>query len=177
MTTGFVAFVAIVVLGLVLYTLWDRGRAQQQVRQRPASEQMAALAAEAVQAAHDAYDVTLDYTEASVEHVEGILAKLHEEHRARSFFPERMIAEANRWGAYLGEVARRVRGGEWQRDSSHVGANAFPLVFGEQNEIYPFAWCYRRITNGAEDNVWVKFRLSVTEPPGKPIIEIRASDL
>jgi hypothetical protein len=138
---------------------------------------MAALAAEAVQAAHDAYDVTLDYTEASVEHVEGILAKLHAEHRARLFFPERMIAEANRWGAYVDEVARRVRGGEWRRDSSHVGANAFPLVFGEQNEVCPCAWCYRRIRDGAEDNVWVKFRLSVTDALGKPIVEIRASDL
>jgi len=168
MTAGFVAFVAIVVLGLLVYSRWDRGLSQQQVPQRTASEQMTALAAETVQAAYDAYEVTLDYTVASVEHVEGILAQLHDEHRAHSFFPERIIAEANRWGAYVGEVARRVRGGDWQRDSAHVGANAFPLVFGEQDEIYPCAWCYRRITNGVEDNVWVKFRMSVTERPGGP---------
>jgi len=177
MAAGFVVFVAIVVLGLVVYTLWDRGRVQHHVPPRTASEQMAELAAQAVHAAHDAYEVTLDYTVASVEHVESILAMLHEEHNARPFFPERMVAEANRWGAYVGEVARRVRGGEWQRDSAHVGANTFPLVFGEQNEIYPCAWCYRRITNGAEDNVWVKFRLSVTERPGKPVLEVRAGDL
>jgi hypothetical protein len=62
-------------------------------------------------------------------------------------------------------VARRVRGGEWRRDSTHAGANAHPLVFGEQNEVYPCAWCFRRITNGSEDNVWVKFMLSVNERP------------
>jgi hypothetical protein len=177
MTPGFLALVGIVVVGLVLYTLWDRGRGQQQAPQRTASQQMAELAGQAVQAAHDAFEVALDYSVTSVELVEGILAKLHEEHRTRAFFPERMIAEANRWGAYVGEVARRVRGGEWQRDSAHVGANTFPLVFGEQNEIYPCAWCYRRITNGAEDNVWVKFRLSVTEQPDKPVLEVRAGDL
>jgi hypothetical protein len=177
MTTGLVALVAIVLVGLVLYTLWERGRVQPQVPQRTASEQMADLAAQAVQAAHDAYEATLDYSATSVEQVEGILATLHEEHRVHPFVPERMIAEANRWGAYVGEVARRMRGGEWQRDSAHVGANTFPLVFGEQNEIYPCAWCYRRITNGTEDNVSVKFRLSVTDPPGKPVIEVRVSDL
>jgi hypothetical protein len=177
MTPGFLALVGIVVLALALYSLWDRRRVQQQAPQRTASQQMAEEALQAVQGAHDAFEVALDYSVASVELVEGILAKLHEEHRTRPFFPERMIGEANRWGAYVGEVARRVRGGEWQRDSAHVGANAFPLVFGEQNEIYPCAWCYRRITNGAEDNVWVKFRLSVTEQPDEPILEVRAGDL
>jgi hypothetical protein len=138
---------------------------------------MAELAAGAVQAAHDAYEMTLDYGVASVEQVERILARLHDEHRAHPFYPERIIAEANRWGAYVGEVARRVRGGEWQRDSVHVGANALPLVFGEQDEIYPCAWCFRRITNGTEDDVSLKFRLSVTERPDKPVLEVRADDL
>src|SRR5262245_8272077 len=99
MTAAFLAFVAIVVVGLVLSTLWDRGRSRQQVPQRTASEQMAELAAGAVRAAHDAFDVALDYSVASVEHVEGILAKLHDEYRVRPFFPERLIDEANRWGA------------------------------------------------------------------------------
>jgi hypothetical protein len=165
MTAGFLVFIGAVILGLALFVLWDRGRTRQSLPERPVAEQMGELAAGAVEAARDAYEVVLDYGVPSVESVEGILGRLHEEHRAHPFFPERIAAEANRWGAYVGEVARRVRGGEWWRDSAHVGANTFPLVFGEQNEVYPCAWCYRRITNGPEDNVWVKFRLSVTERP------------
>jgi hypothetical protein len=175
MTTGFIAFVAVVLAGLILYAIWERARTVRRVPQRPASEQMRAFAAGALQAAADAYEVTLDYSVASVERVEDILGTLHNENQAHPLLPERLVAEANRWGAYVGEVARRVRGGEWQRDSAHAGANAYPLVIG-QNEIYPCAWCFRRITNGPEDNVWVKFRLTVTERPGENVLEVRAGD-
>jgi hypothetical protein len=165
MSAGFVVFVGVVILGLVLFTLWDRSRSGDDGAEEPVEEEMARLARGTVEAAQDAFGTRLDYSVASIGKVERILGRLHDEHQVKAFFPERVAAEADRWGAYVGEVARRVRGGRWQRDSAHLGKGTFPLVFGEEDEIYPCAWCFRRITNGPEDDVLAKFRLSVTERP------------
>jgi hypothetical protein len=163
--TALVIFAIAVLLIAVVAGRVSRG-ADRSSGARTAAEEMAALAAQAVGAARDVYETTLDYAPGSVERVESILARLHQEHRTRPFLPERLAGEANRWGAYVGEVARRVKGGEWRRDSVHVGKRTYPLVWGVQDEIYPSAWCFRRLTNGPEDNVWDKFRVSVLEGGG-----------
>ncbi len=165
MTLAFVVFGVVILIVAIVVGRLTSDRPAGPVR--PAPEEMAMLAGQAVEAARDVYETTLDFAPASVERVEGILARLHQEHTSRSFFPERLAGEANRWGAYVGEVARRVKGGEWQRDSAHVGAGAFPLVWGDQDEIYPCAWCFRRLTNGPEDNVWDKFRITVLDRGGQ----------
>ena len=33
------------------------------------------------------------------------------------------------------------------------------LVIADAATSYPVAWCYKRIANGEEDNVWHKFQL------------------
>lgn len=38
-----------------------------------------------------------------------------------------------------------------------------PLVFGTQDEVYPCAWVYKRLTNGDEDNVVYKFQTLVVD--------------
>jgi hypothetical protein len=158
-TLTFLAFGVVILIMAIIVGRVTSDRTSGPVR--PVADEMAILAMQAVEAARDAYDTNLDFAPDSVEHVEGILARLHQEHTTRPFFPERLAGEANRWGAYVGEVARRVKGGEWQRDSAHVGAGAYPLVWADQDEIYPCAWCFRRLTNGPEDNVWDKFRITV----------------
>ncbi len=160
MSAELVGFAVAILAAVVLYSRFQ-SRRERASEPQTAADLMAQLAAEAVDAAKEGYGVGLDYTGGSVESVESILAALHEEHRGRPFTRERLVAAANRWGAYVGEAARRSKGGEWQRDSAHAGHNTYPLVLASHHEIYPCAWCFRRITNGPEDNVWVKFQLAV----------------
>jgi len=106
------------------------------------------------------YSKSMDYSPSSIEQVESILSILHEKHRAQPFSEDELTKEVNIWGAYIGEVAKRVRAGVWRQDSNVSGKDAMPLVHDNQNEIYPLAWVYKRITNGPEDNVWSKFQLT-----------------
>jgi hypothetical protein len=58
------------------------------------------------------------------------------------------------YGGYIGEVFRRVGGGEWSFDEeAGPGQNYVCLRNGDQR-IWPPSKVYKRITNGSEDNVW-----------------------
>lgn len=124
-------------------------------RSRSPSALMHAVAAAAVGRAREAYGVELDFSPGSVERVEEILARLHE--AARAGEPVDARREALTWGAYIGEVIIREKGGRWERDHSAGGPGSFPLLWGDHAS-FPIGWCGKRIENGEEDNVWVKYR-------------------
>ena len=69
----------------------------------------------------------------------------------------------------MGEVIRRVRPCRWAVDSRVGGEGSFPVVYENGDESYPVRWCYKRIVNGEEDNVWHKFTLSVLHRLGSEI--------
>lgn len=120
---------------------------------------MAGLAERARAAARKEQDLDLDFSRASVEALERILAALHRRHRANPI-PETELGDAvNLWGAYLGETIRRHKPGAWRCDSTVGGKGSLPLVHGAGEEAFPVAWTYRRIVNGEEDNVWRKFQV------------------
>jgi hypothetical protein len=111
---------------------------------------MVAYAQDAVEHARASSGVALDYSFGSLEDVENILEKLH-----RSLPPEPsgerptqkdIDTVSKMYGGYIGEVFRKVGGGEWQDDAS--------LRKGDLR-IWPASKAYKRITNGSEDNVWV----------------------
>lgn len=129
-----------------------------------------------------AMDVELDYSEQSLERVEQILARLHDE--ARDW---RIAESANRavsdqasgagpndaqmsdmcklWGSYLGEVVRRHWGGDWSIETYPGAAFATLTLSVTAGKLFPSMKVYRRLTEGEGDNVWnfyqtVKARLS-----------------
>ena len=115
-------------------------------------------AQQAIERAKTEFGIVLDGTPESVQHVESILSTLHERHVSKPIGNARLAEEANVWGAYIGEAAKRVRQGTWQRDSRVAGRGAAPLVHDNGDEVYPLAWTHRRIKDGFEENVWVKFQ-------------------
>ncbi len=112
----------------------------------------------AEQAVRDARQdgVSLDYSVDSIERAERELGKLHDQYTADpSSISARGLASA--YGAYVGEVIRKTEPGtRWERDDPVAGEKTYPLIWGAGNS-YPMAWCYHRIVNGPEDNVWVKY--------------------
>lgn len=114
----------------------------------------------AVRFAREAHSIELDFSTESIQAVEEILGKIHEEHSTRLLTDVQLEEHVIRWASYIGEVAKRIRPGRWQRDST-LGKDTFPLEFDSKNAILPIAWVHKRITNGEEDNVWSKFRVSL----------------
>jgi hypothetical protein len=134
---------------------------------RPAADDLDALlvahAEDAVQRARAEFGLGLDYSPDSVQHVETLLAQLHAQHRRQPLDERALGRESRLWGAYLGAVIKRLRPCTWQRDSQAAGEGALPLVFGHGDETFPCTWVYKRIENGEEDNVAVKFRFLILE--------------
>jgi hypothetical protein len=114
------------------------------------------LAAEAVgdAAKHDA--VELDYSVDSIRKVDDILGKLHDRY-VKDQSSVRVTPLAHIYGAYIGEAIRRSEpGSRWERDHPVGGEKSYPLHW-RGGESFPMGWCYRRIVNGPEDDVWMKY--------------------
>jgi hypothetical protein len=112
------------------------------------------LSSEAIKDAQQ-NNVKLDYSAESVREVEKILGKIHEQY-VRSPSSVAVMGISAAYGAYIGEVVRRTEEGvHWERDDQ-MGEKSYPLIWGTGHS-YPMGWCQRRITDGEEDNVWVKF--------------------
>jgi hypothetical protein len=125
------------------------------------AQMMQAYAEQAVSAARE-MNITLDYGEDSVHHLERILSQLYED---RPVFlgkaapgeedpAQQQIDSMSRiWGGYFGEVIRRCWGGEWTLET-YPGTVA-PVVTLEVDgaKIFPAMKVYRRLTNGTNDDV------------------------
>jgi hypothetical protein len=125
------------------------------------SAMMEAYAEQAVSAARE-MNITLDYKEESIERLEKILSQLYDQ---RPVFlgkaapgeedpAQKQIDSMSRiWGGYFGEVIRRCWGGEWTLET-YPGTVA-PVVTLEVDgaKIFPAMKVYRRLTNGASDDV------------------------
>jgi len=119
---------------------------------------MQVLAAGTVKRARAEQKISLDYSVASVDEVERVLGEHHNRHLQRPIEEQEIVVLSRRWGAYIGEVMKRVRPGQWRRDSEKAGAGTMPLIFGDI-EAFPCSWAYKRIADGPEDNIVFKFQV------------------
>lgn len=129
---------------------------------------MSAYAEDAVDFARQKFDASLDYSQASVEHVESIANQLFQA-RPKGIFgrlfkkgpsEEEIQIVCKMLGGYIGEVLRRSKGGEWaiNQEFSAIGIQCGELW------VFPPAKVHKRLTNGSEDNLWSYFRVVLEEP-------------
>ena len=107
---------------------------------------------------------TLNYSPASIALAEKTLARLYTTRYRDSTDDKARTKEALHWGLYIGEVMRRENGGWWEEAEARLGI-PFPLhlMKPHPNIVFPFNWCYGRLKNGAEDNVYNKYRFMTGE--------------
>lgn len=120
---------------------------------------MQVVAKEAVKRARKDFQTELDFSPDSIESLENILAKIHETHLKNPLSEKDLSLLSIRWGAYIGEVAKRVQPGKWRRDSEKLGRGTMPVVFDSASEAFPCSWAYKRVADGPDDNVFFKFRV------------------
>jgi hypothetical protein len=155
-------FVICGIVVLAAVALWFLPKSSKKPHFKDIDDMMHYLAEEAVSIAGESPGIRLYYSENSIKDVEEALNAIHEQYLA--LHPEKgVMGLAMAYGAYIGEVMRRgYPGSKWEQDSSVMGMNSYPLHW-LGGEIYPCAWCYGRIVNGPEDNVWHKY-LMLKEP-------------
>ena len=139
------------------------------------NEMMEAYAADAVEHAQSAFGLKLDYSAESIKDVEDVLSKLH-----RSF-PRGLMRLIRRppsaetidtlckmYGGYIGEVYRRTVGGTWDLREDIPGAEGPMLALSRPggDAIFPPAKVWKRIHNGAEDDVWFYFQVFTKQADG-----------
>lgn len=117
------------------------------------SEMMQAHAEEAVATAR-AYRVSLDYSEASLETLEEILAGLYREISGSKPSANQVEEACRMWGGYLGEVVRRRWGGEWSLETYPGGNFATPTLTVVAGKMFPTMKIHRRLHEGAKENIW-----------------------
>ena len=125
------------------------------------SEIMQSCAEQAVAAARE-FQIELDYSEESLKQVENILERLDGRipgaaaGAAASAPPADADTEdlCKMWGGYLGEVVRRRWGGEWALET-YPGGNVLTVALTTPGgTVFPSLKIYRRLSQGAAENVW-----------------------
>lgn len=121
------------------------------------NEIMAAYAANAVNFAQSSFGISLDYSVESIEQVESLANRLF--HTRPKGFIAKLFRKlpsdtdvqnvCKMLGAYIGEVYRQNKGGEWQINQDH---QAIGLLYGD-TWIFPLAKVLKRITNGKKDDL------------------------
>jgi hypothetical protein len=138
------------------------------------TDMMAAYAQDATEHAKATCGIALDYTPASVEHVEEVLGRLYEAIPrglvARLFkkapSADEIATVSKMYGGYIGECIRRTWGGEWEVDHPVAGPRSFPISSGG-HQSFPLGWCFKRLRNGPEDNVWHKMQILYLKRDGE----------
>jgi hypothetical protein len=125
------------------------------------------LASEAVASAREVDGTALNYSPASIEKVERVLGKICDDAKRRGS-QEGLNGLAMAYGAYIGECIRRnEQGVSWDRDHPTLGEKSYPLHWAD-GDAFPMNWCYGRLTNGDEDNVWHKYQVLKNQRTSKP---------
>jgi hypothetical protein len=99
--------------------------------------------------------IVLDYSLDSIKVVEEELERISKEVN-RDNPQQGTWGTALGFGAYIGEVFRRSDGGDWAVNHPNGGPQSYPLTIQSNVTIFPVGWCWRRLTLGAEDNVYHK---------------------
>jgi len=123
---------------------------------------MVAYAEDAVDYARDAFGFELDFTPGSIEYVELMADQLYVPRPMRLLrilrigpSGEDKARMCKMLGGYVGEVYRRVKGGDW-------AINPELGVLGVQKGdswVFPPTKVHKRLTNGAEDNLLSYFHV------------------
>jgi hypothetical protein len=129
-------------------------------------QMMEAYAQDAVQGVRDGYGVELDFSPESLQQVEEILGKIHGGIRKGWFWrlvrletsEEQIETLCKIFGGYLGEVIRKQAGGEWRITDSPGGEGTILTLQKGDDRIFPASKVYKRLTNGAEDDVWFYYQ-------------------
>mgnify|MGYP001769586736 CR=1 FL=1 len=135
------------------------------------NDMMVAYAEDAVDFARNNFNLSLDYSDSSIELVESIASQLYDT------IPRGIISRLLRsgpsadeidqvckmLGGYIGETIRRRCGGQWGFNETVLPSGlVVELTIGEVR-IFPPAKVSKRLQNGSEDNLYTYYRVIIQD--------------
>jgi hypothetical protein len=139
----------------------------------PKLQQIAqAYAQDAVDFARQHANLPLDWSDASVAHIETILTNLYEQIASVKPSDEQVAQFGKLFGSYVGEVFRRNHGASWGLVT--LEGQSFPglKTAGSAQLFWPWGRVQNRLRNGPGDNVWHYYALLLSKervaPPSAP---------
>ena len=113
-----------------------------------------AFSLDAVDFLRDHFRITLDWSDASVQHIETVMDRFHREAAKAKPSPEQVMQFAKMFGSYIGEVYRKNHGATW--GLVEMDGERFPGIKAQTSDttFWPWIRARKRLLNGAEDNVW-----------------------
>ena len=110
----------------------------------------------AVNSAMEEFNITLDFSPESVALVDDILLAFIDKYHDKALEDEAVFTICNIFGAYVGEILKRMVGGTWFYDTSNPEAPYILLEIGEKS--YALAGiCYERLVNDSQVSVKTYF--------------------
>ena len=98
------------------------------------------------------FKVHLDYSENSLQEVEHLLGRLHDDMSKAD--ANKIDEMAKIWGGYLGEVVRRRFGGEWSIEKYPAGDFLIVSLNVNGARLFPSMKVHKRLTEGSNENIW-----------------------
>lgn len=104
------------------------------------------------------FDIDLDWSEASITHLEEVADALH--HAMATDAPSDADVDVmhNMLGSYLGEVYRRSHGGEWGIVTLETKSFYGMRSADSQHVFWPMGKALARLRDGSENNLLVYYR-------------------
>jgi hypothetical protein len=123
-----------------------------------------AYALDACDFLRDHFRITLDWSDASILHIESTLDTFHHQAQSARPTPERVMGFAKMFGSYIGEVYRKNHGTTW--GLVEMNGQQFPGLKADKSGalFWPWGRARNRLADGAENNVWHYYSELIKEP-------------
>ena len=132
------------------------------MQQQELEKLMADCAYDAARTAEEEFRIHLDFSPQSIALVDDILLSFVDRYRDKALEDQAVFTLCNIYGAYTGEVFRKLVGGMWRYDQSDPKA---PYVLLETaTRSYAFAGiCYERLVNDSQVSVKAYFDQAISQ--------------
>lgn len=122
------------------------------MEQQALNQLMRESATDAVKTSREEFAIELDFSAESISLVDAIILKFLDTFNDQAFEDKAVFTICNIYGAYLGEVFRKLAGGQWQYNLQDEEAPSIMLM--HQDKTFAFAGiCYERLVNDSSASV------------------------
>jgi len=116
------------------------------------SKKMSRLSNAAISDAKNNHNYNLDMSERSLEFVNLILQKLHNQNTGDTQNQSMM------YGAYIGMVMLKLyNDGVWLKNHPSIGRKTYPVKFSNEQYALPVMWAREHLSYGEDNNILYKF--------------------
>jgi hypothetical protein len=131
-----------------------------QMNREELTELMTDSAQNAVSTTQEEFNLSLDYSDASLEIVDEVILGWLARYRGQALEESAVFTLCNIYGAYVGEIFRRKIGGNWSYDASDPDAPYVVLEYAGNS--YAFAGiCYQRLVVDSQISVKSYFEQAI----------------